>query len=254
MVKRFLVWDSNALKSFDKDGLSSYLRRVGKCAGNHEEDKIAFLLKDRIMHLDDRETILDLLYGRLTATPTASSRTHQREIHLDLRELERSTTSSTKKDDLLNFIKGLEFENILQYVEIPRHPFRLRGAIRSPADTADGKPDIKGLGRDDFQSIFDALSDKGVRKILRLTVEDDDACLHRNEVIASLANFEVEEFQWRKLDIPTIVLTHGVPRARALYLFSSGNHSVLRDWSSSDGLNRLSLVRLGHLKLPINQL
>ncbi|KAK4097068.1 hypothetical protein N658DRAFT_500886 [Parathielavia hyrcaniae] len=171
----------------------------------------------------------------------------ERGIHLDLRELQMSAPSTVKEEDLLDFIRELDFEDILQYVQIPRHPFRPWGASRLPTDGMEAEPNEEGACRKEFESIFELLSGKGVRKILRLIVDDDDTCAHQDEVTEGLSKFEIEEFQWRKLDISSMVLRHGVPQVRTLHLLSSGNHSVLRDWSSTDGLNNHSLVRVGCL-------
>jgi hypothetical protein len=219
-----------------------------------KQDDTTFFLKDQIMHLEDRDLVLELLYGRPMSSPPRLNpreskrstsepqpRQQEREIHLDLREVQISAPSSAD-DDLVNFIRKLEFEDILQYVQIPRHPFHRRGASRSPADANETKPGEDGVGRRDFRRIFEVLKKKGVRKIIRLIVDDDDACLHQDDVIEELGMFEIEEFQWTKMDMSSVVLRHAVSRVRKLRLFSSGNHSVLRDWSGLDGLNQLCRV------------
>jgi hypothetical protein len=255
LVKHLFSWCPKALEQVNSDGQSPYLYRT---AGYHAssakncrqkvEDEIAFFLKDQIMHLPDRDSVLDLLYGRskgFRSLDLPGSGDSKREIHLDLSEVHMSASSSARKDDLLNFIRSLEFENILQYVQIPQYPFRKPGtSTRSPPpDSVETKPDKNGMGRRDFEEIFDVLKQKGVRKILRLVVDDDDACMHQDDVIEkALSAFEIEEFQWRKMDLSSLVLRHAVPRARSLRLFSSGNHSVLREWSGTDGLNQLGLV------------
>lgn len=113
---------------------------------------------------------------------------------MDLREIQISAPSSSKKEDLLNFIDNLKFENILQYVQIPRHPFRLSGVSRQALDAVETKLSKEGTGRRDFESIFSMLLRKGVRKILRLIVDDDDAYLHHDEIIEQLEKFEIEDF------------------------------------------------------------
>ncbi|KAI0531583.1 hypothetical protein GGR58DRAFT_229212 [Xylaria digitata] len=259
LVKHLFSWCPEALEKVNKAGQSAYLHRIaGPCqnAGRPQqgEDDIAFYLKDQIMHLPDRDDVLDLLYGRsrgaqLSSLPGSSG--SEREIHLDLRELQRSASSSATKDDLLAFIDGLRFESILQYVQIPQYPFRIRRAPSrsSTADVTEAKHEKTGTGRKDFADIFDVLKKKDVRKIHRLVVDDDDTCLHEDETIERLSHFEIEEFQWKKLDLSSSVLRHAVPYVRTLRLFSSGNHSVLRDWSSADGLNQLSLLSSVYLKI-----
>lgn len=255
LVKHLFYWSKEWLKRTDQHGHSPYLRRVvGLGSKGAESDDMTFFLKDQIMHLDDRDLVLDLLYGkpqpdtRQVTTPASEQlafelqhRRHEREIHLDLREIQISAPSSARQD-LTNFIGALEFEDILQYVQIPRYPFNARGASRPSADASETKPGTNGAGRRDFDEIFKVLATKRVRKIIRLIVDDDDTCPHQDDVIERLNKFDVEEFQWRKMDVSSVILRHAVPRVRTLRLFSSGNHAVLREWSSPDGLNRLRWV------------
>ncbi|KAF2967460.1 hypothetical protein GQX73_g6088 [Xylaria multiplex] len=183
---------------------------------------IAFMLKDQIMHLPDRDKVLSLLYGRRIDPESTEKNTtlpesdgFEREIHLDLRELQMPKASSRP----------------------------------SPTDVVENKPSKDGTGRRDFKEIFDVLETKRVRKIHRLVVDDDDAYPHQDEIIETLSRFEIEEFQWNKMDLSSSVLCHAVPYVQTLRLFSSGNHSVLRDWSSVDGLNQLGLLRSVYLKI-----
>ncbi|KAI0102608.1 hypothetical protein GGR51DRAFT_527065 [Nemania sp. FL0031] len=244
LVKRLFSWCPKALERVNSAGHHPYLQRITSLSTipttqRHEqkEDNIAFFLKDKIMHLPDRDNVLDLLYGR---SPGRSVR----EIHLDLREVQMSASSSTRKKALLNFINGLKLESILQCVQISKYPFRDPGASsHSPTvDVVETKPDKGGTGRRDFKEIFDVLKEKGVLKIHRLIVDDDDACVHQDEIIEALSCFEIEEFQWRKMDLSSSVLREAAPKVQTLRLFSSGNYSVLRDWSSEDGLNQLNRV------------
>lgn len=148
------------------------------------------------------------------------------------------------KDSLENFLKSLEFEDILQYVHIPRHPFSSKpnGAILDDKTTADAEMATLGVGRQDFKFIFDLLQKKGIQKIVKVIVEDDEIYPHRDDIIEELQHFQVEYLDWDKVDISSVVLRKAIPLARKVHLWSSGNHSVLRDWSSFDGLNRLPLV------------
>ncbi|PNP61158.1 hypothetical protein FNYG_14115 [Fusarium nygamai] len=244
LVKSLLAWCPNALKKLDSKGRSAYLLRVEKLEKcKLEQDEITFFLKDQILHLDNRDIVPDLLYGQ-SKLATASKRP-EKEIHLDLGEL----TTSSSKEDLIKFIHGLDFEDILQYVKIPKHPFRPRDAPRSFSDEAGLKPDENGCGRDDFIAIFDELEHKGVQKILRVIVDDDDACLHQDSAIEKLSKFNIEDFQWRKTDMSSRVIIHAAKNAQNIQLSSSGNHSVLRDWSSSEGLNELRSLKSVHVSV-----
>ncbi|QYT02970.1 hypothetical protein H0G86_009949 [Trichoderma simmonsii] len=250
LVQKFLAWCPTAIENMDNDGRSAYLHRVASSGKpslinqGDEGDEIAFLLKDNIMHLDDRDLVLTLLYGwPINAQPPSQrpdSAMREREIHLDLRELQNSESQR----NLIRFIKNLNFEDILQYVRIPQHPFS------SPDLTNDQiKPEKKTSGRRDFEEIFKVLHDKKVRKILKLVVDDDEDCLHEDEVIESLSRFKIEDFQWMKMDLSVMVLRHAVPDAQNVHLFSSGNHSVLRDWSSSEGLCQMTKLESVSVKI-----
>ena len=147
---------------------------------------------------------------------------------------------------MVKLIDGLEFENILQYVQIPARPFST-GATTSAKGASDAGDETSaadaGAGRQDFMCIFDKLHRKGVVKIIRLIVDDDSNCPHIDEVIEWLKHFEIEDWEWKKEDVSTIVLQKAAAHAKHVRLWSSGNHSVLRDWSSCDGLKGLKLVR-----------
>ncbi|KAG9503708.1 hypothetical protein J7337_003661 [Fusarium musae] len=237
LVKSLVAWCPAALDKPDSKGRSAYFLRVETLEDcKLEQDEIAFFLKDKILHLDNRDAVPELLYGQSkSATAATVAKKPEKEIHLDLSEL----TTSSSREDLIRFIDGLVFENILQYVKIPQHPFRPRDPSRSSSDGAASKHDENGCGRKDFIAIFEKLKEKGVRKIIRVIVDDDDACLHQDDALENLGEFKIEDFQWRKTDMSSSVIIKAAGNARHIQLFSSGNHSVLRDWSSSEGLNRL---------------
>ncbi|KAI0886865.1 uncharacterized protein GGS22DRAFT_158885 [Annulohypoxylon maeteangense] len=246
LVKRMIAWCPAALECTDNFGRSPYLHRVyesGKANDGPVQDKITFLLKDNIMHLEDRDNVLALLYGRTVTTHPHNGLTHkasERGIHFDLRELQDLEPAS--EPQFLSFIETLNFEDILQYVRIPQHPFHIS---HSPGD--DMK--LKGSGRRDFVPIFDTLKRKGVKKIHKLVVDDDDTCLHQDDVIERLDEFEIEDFDWVKIDLSSTVLKKAVPHARTLRLSSSGNHSVLRDWSSTEGLAEMGMLESIFVKI-----
>lgn len=74
LVKRLLAWCPESLKQTDFEGLSPYLHRVaGSGKTPPEGDEITFFLKDQIMHLNDRDLVLDLLYGGPVSNPASLS-------------------------------------------------------------------------------------------------------------------------------------------------------------------------------------
>lgn len=164
----------------------------------------------------------------------------EKEIHLDLCEIENATYT-VSKDSLEKFLKTLEFEDILQYVQIPRHPFSSNSNTTVPQDEAMEDTDKAGVGvgRQDFKFIFDLLKGKGIQKIVKLIVKDDELYPHSDDAIEELQYFKIEEWDWNKIDLSSVVLRKAAPLVRKVHLWSSGSHSILRDWSSCDGLNRL---------------
>ncbi|KAH7310222.1 hypothetical protein BKA65DRAFT_167701 [Rhexocercosporidium sp. MPI-PUGE-AT-0058] len=257
MVEIVYSQHPEALEVTNDLGRSPYLHRISAYNADIKkvrDDRIAFFLKDRIMHIHNHDTILDLLYGRgqvnkgpgeETPAQAPSDRGQsrefdEREIHLDLREVQISGLSTDRKS-LLNFLNGRDFEDILQYVQIPRRPFR-SDTTQQGQQAVDGlgtAPPVIGAGRSDFQEIFDLLYGKGVRKIVQLIVDDDEECPHRDDVIEAVAKFSVEVFDWRKIDLSSTVLKVAAANSTQLHLFCSGSECVLRDWSSCDGLKQL---------------
>lgn len=180
-------------------------------------------------------------YVELLAYESANVFT-ERQTQLDLGEAENSSVS---EEALMALLQSLEFENILQYVHIPRHPFSTKANSATSGDVSDNRTDTgAGAGRQDFKRIFDLLHEKGVKKIIRLMVDDDEVCPHTDEIIEGLHRFEIEDWEWKKVDISSVVLQKAAAHAQQVRLWSSGNHSVLRDWSSCDGLKELKRVRI----------
>lgn len=167
----------------------------------------------------------------------------ERQTYLDLREAE---TANHTESSLAELLQSLEFEDILQYAHIPAHPFMTSAdpstAVKANRNSHELPSASVYCGRNDFSRIFDILGKKGVKKIIRLIVEDNGTVPHTDEVIEELKRFEIEEWEWKKLDISTAVIQLAAHKAKKLTLWSSGNHSVLRDWSSCDGLRRLRKV------------
>ena len=70
-----------------------------------------------------------------------------------------------------------------------------------------------------------------------MTVIDDGHPCHSDEVIEeALKGFQVEEWDWKKVDLCTDVISNSTEVARRVSLYSSCNNAVLMGWASSDGL------------------
>ena len=73
-------------------------------------------------------------------------------------------------------------------------------------------------------------------------MEDDDETPHSDEAIEELSVFNIEEWDWRKIDLCSEVIYKAAKKAEKVFLYSSGNNAVLRSWSGIDGLKRLEQV------------
>ena len=94
-----------------------------------------------------------------------------------------------------------------------------------------------GSGRGDFGIVFRELKRVGVKKVMKIEVEDLKEPSHGDDIIIeSLKGFNIEEWDWRKIDLCTEVIRQAAQHVRQIRLYSSGNNSVLRGWSGKDGL------------------
>lgn len=159
----------------------------------------------------------------------------------------------------------LRFDPVLQYVTFPRVEVRSNGRLADRKQRAElqfGKQQHGANGRKDMKYFLDWLYDKGVRHIIRLSVEDSGESgqkVHSDQAIQeSLERFVVEHLDWRKTDLdPETILhisskvcaneavksedpkqTESVPdrQLKKLSLMWSGSNAVLRAWSEPDAL------------------
>ncbi|KAI1498316.1 hypothetical protein F5X99DRAFT_393975 [Biscogniauxia marginata] len=159
---------------------------------------------------------------------------------------------------------GIQFDKVLQYVSFPKVNV-VRPARRAARDPPGG------LGRRDMQFFFDWLYRKGVRHIIKATVDDTAKLVHCDDAIQKcLENFVVEHLDWQKVDMdPQIICrvaskvneksatkedTEGaeeIPNPLTeITLRWSGNNAVLRAWSELEGLPLLPKLRKIHLHIP----
>lgn len=163
---------------------------------------------------------------------------------------------------------GLRFESVLQLVTFPRVEVILKGRqadLEREAERQSGS-----LGRKDMQYFLNWLYEKGVRHIIRLSVDESaepGERVHSDQAIqTSLERFIVEHLDWKKTDLdPETILrvsskvekkiptpedstnfeTQIMPdrQLRQLHLRWSGSNVVLRGWSEPG-----SLAMLPHIK------
>lgn len=130
------------------------------------------------------------------------------------------------------------FEQVLRYVAIPKY--------MQPSDVpklSEADQNAKGNGRTELVEVFGWLKRCGVRKIIQVIVDDSADPPHGDENIErALGQLKVEKLDWKKEDIDIDTIRKAVPKAKELRLYCSGNKSVLRSWSSENGLARMPFV------------
>ncbi len=85
--------------------------------------------------------------------------------------------------------------------------------------------------------MFDWLRKNRVEKIVKIMVIDDGDPSHSDASIEeALRGFEVEIWDWKRVDINTDVIHRCNKHVREVSLYSSGNNAVLMGWASLEGL------------------
>lgn len=92
--------------------------------------------------------------------------------------------------------------------------------------------------------IFKWLRDKKqVKSILKVVVKDDQTVPCRDdEVETALKGLDVRYLDWNKTDLCSETIYVAAPAVKELWLYSSGNNTVLRGWAQADGLGKLTHV------------
>lgn len=168
---------------------------------------------------------------------------------------------------------GLKFDRVLQYVTFPRVEVRLTGRradIERDAELQSGVRPVGALGRRDMTYFFDWLYKKGVRHIIRVSVEDSGDSgqkVHSDKAIQeSLERFTVEHLDWKKTDLDPETILHVGSKAETqssddvqplpgrqlkhLSLRWSGSNAVLRAWGEPEGLPLLPDLQRIYLFTP----
>ncbi|KAH8659966.1 hypothetical protein BX600DRAFT_551493 [Xylariales sp. PMI_506] len=174
---------------------------------------------------------------------------------------------------------GLQFDKVLQYVSFPPVEILLKGRLadlEQEAEERSGVRQLGTLGRKDMKYFFDWLYKKGVRHIIRVTVQESDEArgkVHSDQAIQdSLQNFVIEHLDWQKIDLDPETILHVSSKAiqkpsptrensknmevlpdrqlKDLWLRWSGNNAVLRGWSEPEGLPLLPKLQNIYLVKP----
>lgn len=120
------------------------------------------------------------------------------------------------------------FDDTLQYVAVRRLVFSKQVSVDP------------GVGRTDMTTLFQWLRSKGVAKIIKVIVHDDEEPSHTDQSIQdSLKGFDVEILDWSKPDLCPETIYEACPNVRKLYLRWSGLNGILRAWGEAEGLAKL---------------
>ncbi|KAI0538334.1 hypothetical protein GGR58DRAFT_309029 [Xylaria digitata] len=91
---------------------------------------------------------------------------------------------------------------------------------------------------------------KGVRRILKLRVLDSRHRPHSEQTIEeAIKGLDVEELDWKRLDLSTKTVEEAAKRAHTLYLYCSGSWTPIYHWISPGGLESLKAVKRLHITI-----
>ncbi|KAF5560550.1 intracellular serine protease [Fusarium napiforme] len=194
--------------------------------------RILMLLKMHYMRTRDVRMATSFLYGK----------NFQRHVQICFGDqgLPRKISSRVFEEQFGNSPQnGIRFDEVLKYVRFPNV-----SVYRSGRNTVKAR----AAGREDMEYVFQWLHKKGVRRILKVEVEEsDETPPHSDESIElSLRDIAVEHLDWRKTDLEPKVIC----QLREVTLKWSGSNAVLRAWSEPEGLPQLENLEKVHLHIP----
>lgn len=168
----------------------------------------------------------------------------EKQIEFDLSGIPSAFISEL---NLQRLSKHLRFENILQYVALPKLKVEHRDKQHPPfsygIEGKDSSDPPDRLGLIDAVTIFKWLRYQGVRKIIKVIVVDDGEIPHSDQAIEEcLEGFDIEILDWKKLDICSKPICRAARDVRNIYLYSTGSNAVLMSWSGERGLVQLGKV------------
>jgi hypothetical protein len=138
----------------------------------------------------------------------------------------------------------------LQYVALPCIQLEKKPITSKLLKKVVKAPD--GKGRSDMVFLFNFLRKKGIKRVIRVIVDDRLNPAHSDEAIEkALGGLKVEIWDWQKFDLCTETIISAAPDAREVHLYWSGNNAVLRGWSEPEGLKRLE--KLEKVDLHVEQ-
>jgi hypothetical protein len=133
---------------------------------------------------------------------------------------------------------------VLRALEVPKDP-----RVTTISETSN--PDLETTKNTytDLRAVFNWLYDNGVRKIVRVTVIDYGDLSHNDSAIEeALTRFEVEFWNWKKVDLCSQVIKRCSLSVREISLYWTGNHAVMMGWASQEGFyNHENFPKVPHV-------
>ncbi|KAH8129523.1 subtilisin-like protein [Trichoderma asperelloides] len=168
---------------------------------------------------------------------------------------------------------GIKFDTVLQYVSFSNVEVELTGRradLEREAARESKMNQLGPLGREDMKYFFQWLHKKGVRHIIKVSVQDSGDKVHCDQAIQeSLEPFVIDRLDWQKTDLDPETILHASSKAlvnaddpnnvekmlpdrqlKELWLRWSGNNAILRAWSEPEGRPRLAQLQTIHLFRP----
>ncbi|KAI1824956.1 hypothetical protein F4861DRAFT_538412 [Xylaria intraflava] len=175
----------------------------------------------------------------------------ERHIDFDLAGLRSPSVSNAF---LKRLARHLRFESILKYVALPK--LELEDYIADAEEhNQDNSQQVASQRVTDLRAVFQWLRNNNVKRILKVTVVDYGSPCHSDAIIEeALKDFQVEIWDWKKVNMCTDVISNSTSMARHVSLYSSCNNAVLMGWASAEGLgDRKKFPKLEHVRLFITK-
>lgn len=190
------------------------------------------------------------------AGPDYAANTSTKGLHLADKGKEpnfRLLREEISPSDLDYYRDVIECTETLAQVDLKLASLPPMAANAKPADREKELERVWEDNRNAVQGVFDMLRDKDVKRILKLTVEDNNDAPCSDEVIEHcIAPFDVRYLDWQKPDMCAEVILSAAPNVVELTLHSTGSNAVLCSWASKGALCELNKVRpsIDHAKFP----
>ncbi|RSM19133.1 hypothetical protein CDV31_002054 [Fusarium ambrosium] len=242
--------------------LPSFKKAVADYAAKHESDKKAAEQRaQRILFVEDPIASYIRSYCIRNSKTREKTMTRlyrsgqERHIEFDLAGMPRSVVPSSYLEQLANHLR---FESILKYVALPNMTIepvqKQKRRERNPAPRS-GVNAPRPKGRTDLIKVFDWLWQNGVREILKVMVVDNKDPPHADSaIVEALEGFKVEEWDWKRVDLCSDVISNASLFVREASLYASGNNAVMMGWASAEGLgNRVKFPKLEKVNIFVRE-